>query len=442
MKHFIEKVIDTTWEDVTVETIEAAKKVLLDTVGAMIAGAKDSSTEQLIELIAPNYKGSYTVVGSKQQLSRDMAAFINGISSVAIEVDEGNQWSKGHPAVHVVPALLTVAEEDGTYSGKQFLLQLIKSYEFSSRFGRATRLIPGAHAHGTWGVLGATATVLLNEEISSEDFYQGLNIGASFAMPTMWNAALEGALIRNVYVGHAIEQALRTRDLLAANYRAPKGNIDYIFSKVIGSAFIIENLYKDKERWDIERNYFKDHAYCRYAHAPLDAYKQLIDKHELSIDQIETVYVRTYSRAATLSNQHYHNVLSAKFSIPYAIATWSYMKRSDHGIFQNQYLYDKEIQAFAEKVFVETSEELEKDYPRIMPAEVEIKLYSGKIYIKRLDLADSGFGSSVTFEHLVDKFISLTTHLSEQQRTEIIQTIEQLETLPSMESLINLLHHG
>src|SRR5699024_12506278 len=97
----------------------------LDTVGAMIAGANESSTTQLIEQVASNHEGKYTVVGSKRQLSRDMAAFINGVSSVAIEMDEGNQWSKGHPAAHVVPALLTVVEEDGTYNGKQFLLHLV-----------------------------------------------------------------------------------------------------------------------------------------------------------------------------------------------------------------------------------------------------------------------------------------------------------------------------
>src|SRR5699024_9584445 len=106
---------------------------------------------------------------------------------------------------------------------------------------------------------------------NSNDFYKGLNISASFAMPTMWNAALEGALVRNVYVGHATEQALRTRDLLEANYLAPVGNIEYVFSKVIGSKFDRGNLRMDKEHWYIERTYFKDHGYCCYANIKLEA---------------------------------------------------------------------------------------------------------------------------------------------------------------------------
>src|SRR5699024_208380 len=150
------------------------------------------------------------------------------------------------------------------------------------------------------------------EDLSVEDFLKGLHLGASFAMPTMWTAALEGALVRNVYVGHATEQAFRVRDLLKANYIAPEGNIEYVFSKVIGSQFNKESLYIDKEQWDIERNYYKQHAYCRYAHAPLDAYVQLMTQHQLSPEQVKNVHVRTYSRAATLNNQDYHNSLSAK----------------------------------------------------------------------------------------------------------------------------------
>src|SRR5699024_1493278 len=229
------------------------------------------------------------------------------------------------------------------------------------------------------------------------------------------------------------------RDLLKANYIAPEGNIEYVFSKVIGSQFNKESLYIDKEQWDIERNYYKQHAYCRYAHAPLDAYVQLMTQHQLSPEQVKNVHVRTYSRAATLNNQDYHNSLSAKFSIPYAIAAWSYKKRSDHGLFDDRYLKDKEIASFAKKVFVEKSAELEKDYPNIMPAEVEITLHSDVSYTKRLDLADSGLGSTVSIEQLSDKFNDLTSHIPKQRRLEIINRIKHLEELESLHSFLQLL---
>src|SRR5690625_3367428 len=233
--------------------------------------------------------------------------------------------------------MLTDVQRKEQYRGKDFLLQLVKAYELCSRFGRATTLVPDAHAHGTWGVMGATASVLLLEDCSVDEFVDGLNISATFAMPTMWNAAIEGALVRNVYVGNAIQQALKTSDLLKAGFLAPKDNIEYVYGSVIGTAYNKESFTESITEWDIERNYFKDHAFCRYIHAPLDAFQQLMLENNMEAGQIKRVNVWTYSRAATLRSCEYHNALSAKFSIPYALAVWGYTKKSDHSIFQEDF---------------------------------------------------------------------------------------------------------
>lgn len=442
MENKIQSIVQTDWNDLSADTILSAKKVLLDTIGAMIAGANEQATKQLIVQLAEENKGNYAVVGSDALLTREAAGFVHGLSSVAIEMDEGNQWSKGHPAAHVVPAILTEMQKRDNVSGKELLLILIKGYELTSRFGRATTLVPEEHAHGTWGVMGAAATTLLFYNYSVEKFIEGLNTSASFAMPTKWDAALEGALIRNVYVGNAIQQAIKTNDLLQAGFYAPRNNIEYVYSQIIGTNFSVESFIEHSDSWDIEKNYFKDHAFCRYAHAPLDAYKSLIEENNISFTAIKQVNVATYKRAATLKRADYHNALSAKFSIPYALASWSYTKRSDHQIFQEPYLSDQKIRALAEKVNVFASEELEKDYPTIMPAEVEIILHSGETFTKRLDLADSGLGSSVSFEHLVNKFNSLTSHYSTEKQAEIIAWIRNIEEKEDVKPLISLLRYA
>lgn len=442
MEKFVANILQTDWDDLSSETILAAKKVLLDTIGAMIAGAKEDATRQLINQLLQDNEGTYAVVGSDKLLSLEAAAFIHGVASVAIEMDEGNQWSKGHPAAHVVPALLIEIQRQTDLSGKELLTILIKAYELCSRFGRATTLVPDAHAHGTWGVMGAAATVYLFNNYSIEEFMEGLNLSASFAMPTKWDAALEGALIRNVYVGNAIQQAIKANDLIQAGFKAPRKNIEYVYSEIIGSQFDINSFLEPSDSWDIEKNYFKDHAFCRYAHAPLDAYKALIEENDIKIDEINKVNVFTYKRAATLKRQDYHNALSAKFSIPYALAVWSYTNRADHSVFQDEYLSDENIRTLAEKVFVYPSEELEKDYPTIMPAEVEIILNSGKSLKKRLDIADSGLGSSVSFEHLTEKFKSLTSHYSKEKQNEIIDFVYKIEEKDDIKPLINLLRNA
>src|SRR5699024_10996950 len=136
--------------------------------------------------------GEYTVIGTDKTSNLYTAGLVNGTAAVAVELDEGNQWSKGHPAAHVLPVLLTLVQSREKYTARDFILKLVTAYEACSRFGRATRLISKAHAHGTWGVMGAAASALLFDETPKEQFHQGLLISSSFAMPTMWDAAIEG----------------------------------------------------------------------------------------------------------------------------------------------------------------------------------------------------------------------------------------------------------
>src|SRR5699024_5061206 len=350
MKEFIDKLSDTGWGELTNESIEASRKVLLDTVSEMIDESYEEQSKDLVSQMSNDNSGKYNVVGSNQTFNLSTAGFINGSAAVAVELDEGNQWSKGHPAAHIVPTLLTYIQKKSQFNGKSFLLNLIKSYEACSRFGRATTLLPDSHAHGTWGVMGAATSALFFETTSLDLLYEGINISASFAMPTMWSAALEGALIRNIYVGQAIESGIKTVDLIKSDFLAPKDTIEYVYGKVVGRNFYTEVFGETFNQWDIERNYYKEHAFCRYAHAPLDAFKMVVDENNIEPHHIDKIDVSTYSRAATLNSSEYHNALSAKFSIPYALAVWVHTKKSDHSIFNDTYLRDETIRDVARTI--------------------------------------------------------------------------------------------
>lgn len=441
MENLIQRLTDETWENINRNTLEAAKKVLIDTLGAMITGMHESSTKKLIEQVECLHPGSYVVFGTGKTLDLHTAALINGVATVAIELDEGNQWSKGHPAAHVVPTMLTYVQTKKNYSGKEFIFNLIKAYETCSQFGRATTLLPAAHAHGTWGVMGAAASALMIEKATKSELLEGLNISASFAMPTMWNAALEGALIRNIYVGQAVESGIKTVSLLKSDFYAPKKNVEYIYGEVIGSVFDSSSFSAATDAgWDIDRNYFKTHAFCRYAHAPLDAFQLLVEAKNIQPEEIKNIHVSTYSRAATLDSAEYFNALSAKFSIPYALSVWLHNRKSDNSVFVSDYIKNPKIRETAQKVSVTQSDELEKDYPTLMPVEVEVILYSGKSFKTRLDNANGAPGDQLTLDNIVAKFkVNTASQLSASRQEEIVAWISDIENQLDMENLIKLL---
>ncbi|MDN4491991.1 MmgE/PrpD family protein [Ureibacillus aquaedulcis] len=419
---------------------ESAKKVFLDTIGAMLMGIGEQEQQQLIENYSSINQGNYALLKSKYSFDLLSAAFLSGVTSVAVELDEGNQWSKGHPAVHVMPVLLLYAQQNPSYSGEQFLKDLIRAYEATTYFGRITSLKKELHAHGTWGVLGAATAYAIAQNTSVEELDSVLEIASTFASPTKWEAALEGSGIRNVYVGESLEGGIKAWYLMKSKFYAPKGNMKYVFSNILGYSFD-DQLEENDDFYAIERNYYKQHAFCRYAHVPLETFQQLVIRHNINPDQIEKVCVRTYERAATLENKITENSLSSKFSIPFALASWYFLKQSDHQIFREKKYLDTTIRSLAEKIEVIHDPKLDENYPDIMPAIVTILLKDGTKYEHRLNNALGGPEENFDYEDIENKFIqNTTTILSKDVQQEISKFVRNLEKEKSVKEIFDIVN--
>jgi 2-methylcitrate dehydratase PrpD len=83
-----------------------------------------------------------------------------------LELDEGNQYARGHPAIHVVPALLAAPRGDGA----ALLVALALGYEMGARVGIASKLNVAMHPHGTWGTLGAAVGIAKLHGANAEEF--------------------------------------------------------------------------------------------------------------------------------------------------------------------------------------------------------------------------------------------------------------------------------
>src|SRR2546428_5708598 len=102
----------TRFEGLSAATVTAARAVTLDTLGAILAGSRLAENARLAALAAER-SGSRTatLVGHGRKAEPMLAALANGTAGVSLEMDEGNRWGGGHPAIHVLPATLAVAEE-------------------------------------------------------------------------------------------------------------------------------------------------------------------------------------------------------------------------------------------------------------------------------------------------------------------------------------------
>ena len=126
--------------------------ILADCIGAIVGGAAEPDVTALASRQAGN--GTALLIGTSQKRPPGTAALLNGTAGTTLEMDEGNQFCKGHPGMHTVPAALAAASQL-QISGADLLAAIAIGYDVGARVGISTQLRPSMHPHGTWGAICA-----------------------------------------------------------------------------------------------------------------------------------------------------------------------------------------------------------------------------------------------------------------------------------------------
>jgi len=115
----------STFDELPESVVLRSKEVVADTLAVIAAGAEEEEVKALTRhIVHPGSSTVSTLIGSKLRTDSANAALINGIAGTSLELDEGNQFARGHPAIHVLPAVLAMAEENNL-SGSEVLVFLL-----------------------------------------------------------------------------------------------------------------------------------------------------------------------------------------------------------------------------------------------------------------------------------------------------------------------------
>ena len=412
----------TGFEDIPDEIFEVAKRIITDTLGVIVGGIAEPDIQALIVEMEADGKGDIPVLGTKVNTNAALASLIHGTAGTVLEMDEGHQFAKGHPGMHILPALLSIAHEK-PISSREFLRAFILGYDVGARIGLASAINPNMHPHGTWGGIGAAAALGIIEELNTEDMTRLLNIASSLTLATSRKTMLEGGTVRNIYTGYANQMALMSLALLKSGFSGEEDGVTSVFGSVVSNCFSEELAFENLgQRFEVSRNYFKLHACCRYNHAALDALITLMDAHpELNeIDKLKSVDVESYNLAAELSDPMPRNVLASKFSIPFAIATTLYHRSSDVLSFTEEARQNKLIQNLASKVNIFENKSMTSQLPDYRPARVKIEMLPGTIYEAEVKTNRGDWQDPYQDDDLKYKFMSLVTRIYTPNQAETI----------------------
>jgi 2-methylcitrate dehydratase PrpD len=383
--------------------------ILADTLAAMVAGSAEPELRAIATRQSAGPHHVAQLIGLAKNSTPEAAAFINGSAGTFLEMDEGNRFSRGHPAIHVIPAALALSQERNA-DASQFMAAVVVGYEVGSRFGAASQVRGAMHPHGTWGTLGAAAACARIAEMDNKGMRQAINIAASLTTATSKQTMLQGGLVRNVYAGLSNRNGLLALNLVECGFTGERDGPSSLLGKIISESFqadaVVDGLGQD---WHVMHNYFKMHSCCRYNHGTLDAIDHMSAVEKLpAIDDIHHIEVDTYHLAAELNDPAPQNTLAAKFSVPFAVATRLVTHSSALSSFTWEAVRNPDILALAKKVRVSHDPAMSARLPMERPAKVTIHLNDGCQRVGQAGVNRGDDALPYTRAELRDKFMDLT----------------------------------
>jgi 2-methylcitrate dehydratase PrpD len=388
---------------------DRAALILADTVGVILAGTGEPEIRRL-HAGAERAPGPATILGGEfRGVEAWWAIVANGLAGTMLELDEGTRFARGHPGIHVIPAALAEAERLDR-SGAALVTAIVVGYDVAARLGGAAPVRPGMHMHGVHGAVGAAATVARLRELDGEVTTRTLGVAAGLTLGTSWRTALGGATVRNAYAGVAGANGWLSVDLGAAGVTPLPDMLTETFGRISGTgldaAHVLDGL---GERFEVDRNYFKRYACCRYNHPALEALEAILAGTPVAPDRIAWIRVSSSALGATMADPDPVGALGAKFSIPYALAVRLVLGESGVEAFREPALSDSRVRGLAGRVEVVEDPALTALTPAKRPARVEVRLTDGRVLTRQVDVPSGEFDRPYTEDLIREKFVSLAT---------------------------------
>ncbi|GAB2687088.1 MmgE/PrpD family protein [Saccharopolyspora gloriosae] len=367
-------VSELRWPEVPAEVRERLLTVLVDSVAVTALGSRAPEQRALVTAWDPP-EGPAPLFGTGRTTSVDAAAWLNAIAAVRLELDDGHRLAAGHPAAHGFPAVLALAARRGA-SGAELCAALLAAYEVAARFGRATRLRPGTHPHGNWGVTGAAAGCARLLGLGPAETAVAIDAGGGLPVAGPFSAALDGNPVRDAWVGAANQSGLVAARLAASGGGHLTGVAADALGDLLGELDPAVLGAEQGRRWEVLGGYFKQHSSCSFTHAAIDVALSLRQQVGPDPDQ---VLVEIHSLGAGLARTDWPTPLAARFSLPYVVATALRRGRVGPAEFAADALADPATAALARRVTVRAAPDLDARLPAERPVRLTVSTSDGRI---------------------------------------------------------------
>lgn len=449
---------DLTWHDIPEHVQRQARRCLLDTLGAAVAGRQTPLSRIIHNVSAANFggRGAYLWLDGRE-VSPPGAALANGMTIDALDIHDGSNDVKGHVGVAIIPSILALqgalAEGLRAPDGRELLTTLVVGYEIALRAGVALHTTAcDYHTSGAWNALGCAAVAARCLGLDGAQTQHALGIAEYHGprspmmrcidFPTMLKDGSGWGAMAGVSAG------LLAREGFSGAPAATMESTD------------VTAIWRDLgRRWRMDDLYFKPHAVCRWAQPAITAALALQEAHAFAPDDIREIRVHTFHQAVRLSRRRPQTTEEAQYSLPFPLAAAMVYGALGWAQLNDVALQDSRVLRLADRVRLLESHEFNERFPAERVARLEIELRQGAVLTSEKTVPPWEKEAPPGDEALREKFRKLASHLPPErvmrlehllwrcaELTDVHDLIAELappsEASPSPEPIAAQHHHG
>jgi len=430
-------VVASSFEDLSVQTVDQLKIRVLDALGCAI-GALSGQPMKLVGKLESAFGGLplCTLIGGGKN-APDRTAFFNGALVRYLDFND-SFLSKGetcHPSDNVASVL--AASEFADASGKEFLVSLALAYQVQCRLSEVAPVRDHGFDHVTQGAYavaaGSSKALGLDiEKTANAIAISGTSLNAlrvtrtgrlsnwkGLAYPFMSFCALHAVFLASEGITGPLEV-----------FEGNKGFMD-----AIAGRFEIDWSKESLEA--VNRTILKKYNAEVHSQSAIDCMLSLRTLDGVRAEDVDSIEVQIFDVAFKIiggGEEGEKKLVSTKeeadHSLPYILSA----ALIDGEVGPEQYLPQRitrsDIQSLLRKVQVNPSKEFSDRFPSAMPCKITVKNKDGKTVTRTVDDYDGFLTRQMNLLAASKKFSLLTSKFIDQgQQNQIINAVSKLENL-------------
>jgi 2-methylcitrate dehydratase PrpD len=443
----LDHVLETDYDRLPTEAVDAAKAFILDTIGVGISGSNHPRLGEVKRAVSGWGAGrDARVWATGEWLPACSAVLVNAYQVHNQEYDSLHDRCVVHAPATILPALLAYAERHGGVRGRDLIVALAVGIDVAAFIGMAQGAPMRFFRPAMCGALGAIAALTKLARFDRERMHNAFGIMYSQLSGTM-QAHTEGSPTLALQIGFNARAVVTAFDLAAQGFTGPKdileGRFGY-FALFDGEADWSAGSADLGRVFQVTRMSHKPFPTGRAAHGGIDGVLTLQARHGFTADDVARVRISAPPLIVHLVGRPAKpgmEVGYAKLCIGYVVATALLTGSVGVADFTAERLADPRRLALAQRVELAANDII--DANALAPQSVEVALKDGAVYSVDLPAVlghpDRPLGRAEQLKKFEACCRSASTTFDPAVVAQLVTAIDRLDTIDDVRSILDLI---